>query len=350
MSSASIEIPATPVETARRLSQVPRLPRFAQIEPTGRCNLACRMCTVNDRGDEIADLSLKDFRALLDQLPELEELHLQGLGEPMLNPQFFEMVELASARGIRVSSNSNLTLLTRARARRCVDSGLASLSVSIDGADREVYEAVRRKASFDKVIRNLDRLMDAREALGSALEVRGVMVLMRSNLEQLPALVRLLHEHRVEELLVQRLSSDLEQAELPGRYIPIRNFVQQAELRQADERRASEVFAEARSLASACGLRLHLPRLAPAGAARPSAGHGCRWPWEQLYVSAAGELMPCCMVASADRASFGKVLGDGAPRLAEQWHGEAARAFRAALASETPPGVCRSCALYRGAF
>lgn len=376
----------------------PPLPRFAQIEPIGRCNLACRMCTVNERGDEVAEMSLERFRSLLDQLPELQELHLQGLGEPMLHPGFFAMVSLAAARGIRVSANTNLTLLTRARARLCVESGLAALSVSIDGASARVYEAIRRKASFEKVIRNLDRLTDARDATASNLAVRGVMVLMRSNLEELPALVRLLHSHGVHELLVQRLSNDLEQTDLLERYIPIRTFVESAELRAADIERAGEVFDEARAAASELQFQLHLPRLreaenqshrdpieadnppsggfafggfpsvgaapgnsAPDGSAPGASSSGtsasaenprCRWPWDQLYVTAAGEMLPCCMVATADRATFGKVAAPATAvgGLLERWHGEAAQAFRAALASELPPEVCRSCALYHGTF
>jgi hypothetical protein len=241
----------------------------------------------------------------------------------MLHPRFFDMVALAARRRIRVSANTNLTLLTPQRARRCVDCGLAAISVSLDGASAAVYEAIRRKASFAKVIRNLNRLMEARDAAGSALEVRGVMVLMHANLHELPALLRLLHVHGVRELLVQRLSSDLSQPQLPARYIPIREFVSDAELRPADLARAAQVFAEARALATALDMTLHLPRLD----ARPG--------------------------SSADRASFGKVFDDedaGAPRLSERWHGEGARAFRAALASGQPPSVCRSCALYHGTF
>lgn len=336
------------------VSLTPALPRFAQIEPIGRCNLACRMCTVNERGDAVGELSLARFRALLDQMPGLEALHLQGLGEPMLHPQFFDMVELAAARGIHVSVNTNLTLLTPARAQRCITSGLAALSVSLDGASAAVYEAIRRRASYAKVIRNLDRLVDARDAAGSALEVRGVMVLMRENLHELPALVRLLHAHRVRELLVQRLSNDLAQPDLDPRYIPIRRYIEGAELRPADVAHAAQVFDEACETARALGVRLHLPRLsAPAREHHPAAGPRCSMPWERLYLTAAGELLPCCMVASADRASFGNVFDAPAPDgpgVLARWHGRAAQAFRAALADDAPPAVCRSCAFYRGTF
>ncbi|HEX7384650.1 MAG TPA: radical SAM protein [Burkholderiaceae bacterium] len=303
------------------IDTLPPLPRFAQIEPVGRCNLACRMCTVHERGDAVAELSLERYVALLDQMPGLARLHLQGLGEPMLHPRFFEMVELAVARGIRVSANSNLTLLTERRAARCVASGLATLSVSLDGASAAVYEAIRRRASFAKVLRNLDRLVAARDASARtpALGIRLVMVLMRANLHELPA-----------------------------RYIPIRDYVHAAEL--VDDAAIRPVFEAARARALELGVALHLPRLGAGLSPEPPArraGAGCGWPWEQLYVTAAGELLPCCMVASADRASFGNVFEGG---LAARWHGAAARTFRAQLAGTAPPAPCRSCALYRGAF
>ena len=66
-------------------------------------------------------------------------------------------------------------------------------------------------------------------------------------------------------------------------------------------------------------------------------------------MTAAGELLPCCMVATADRASFGNVF-DNEQGLQARWSGAAAQAFREGLASGTPPPVCRSCALYHGMF
>jgi hypothetical protein len=103
-------------------------------------------------------------------------------------------------------------------------------------------------------------------------------------------------------------------------------------------------------------MQLHLPRLDEAPASPPPPTR-CGWPWEQLYITAAGSLLPCCMVATADRASFGDVFaadphdeGAAATHLLERWHGAEAQAFRAALASQTPPSVCRSCALYHGKF
>jgi MoaA/NifB/PqqE/SkfB family radical SAM enzyme len=323
----------------------PPLPRFAQIEPMPSCNLACRMCTVPQRpgGTDVARgaLSLERFLAWLDQLPGLAELQLQGLGEPLLNPALIDMIRAAKARGIRVGTNSNLTLLTVRRAHALVDAGLDELSISIDGATRATYERIRVGASFDKLVRNIDRIVAARAAHGAGTPaLRLVMVLMRHNVAELPALVELAAAHGVDAVLVQRLAHPLTEPTLPARYIPVRSFLATAELRGDALVDAQHHFDAASARAAELGVRLSLPRLTPAAAP------GCRWPWEGLYLTADGAMLPCCMVGTPDRANF----GDAAHGIAAAWRGEAAQAFRAALDGPEPPSVCRGCALYRGAF
>src|SRR5690349_4047277 len=149
-----------------------QLPSYVQLEPVGQCNLRCQMCPIQFRSDgpphgPPAFMDYELFLQLLDDLPTLTELHLQGLGEPMMHPRFFDMVEEAKSRGISVTTNSNATLLTRPRADRCVTSGLAMLHVSLDAASAETYEKIRVRAHFDRVLRNLAHLRDARRDLDS---------------------------------------------------------------------------------------------------------------------------------------------------------------------------------------
>src|SRR5947209_17997438 len=110
------------------------LPRCLQVEPVGQCNLRCQMCPIQFREDgprpgPPAFMKFETFRDLVDQFPDLEELQLQGLGEPMMHPRFFDMVSYAVGKGVRVGTNSNLTLLNERRAEGCVTSGLADLHV-----------------------------------------------------------------------------------------------------------------------------------------------------------------------------------------------------------------------------
>jgi radical SAM protein with 4Fe4S-binding SPASM domain len=330
------------------------LPRHVQIEPVGQCNLRCAMCPIEFRpesepGRPPAHIAVGVFKRLVDQFGAIDELHLQGLGEPLLHPRFFELVAYAAGRAIKVSTNTNMTLMTEARAAACVRSGLHDLHVSLDGARAESFESIRRRASFDKVLRNLRRLIAARRAAGSALpHVHVVAVAMRRNLGELPGLVRLAQAEGAESLSVQHLCHDFGESALPERYRSMRSFVKAESLLDEDPARIAASFGEARAEAQRLGLSLRLPDVTLRRHAEHLPGRKrCDAPWRSAYVSYDGQAMPCCMVATPDRASFGDMALEG---VEEVWNSAAFHAFRRALASDTPPDVCRGCAVYQGTF
>ncbi len=294
-------------------------------------------------------MAFETFTSLVDQFSGLRDLHLQGLGEPMMHPLFFNMVEYAAARGIRVTTNSNLTLLNERRAARSVTSGLDCLHVSLDGATAETYERIRKRAHFERVVANIERLLAARERLGSATpRLHLVMVIMRQNLHELPDLVRFAHRWSMESIFVQHLCHDFGESSLPERYLPMRDFVQQDTLLEEDPARVEHYFAEARAVARSLGIDLRLPqtrmRLHPPGTPGPQR---CDWPWRGAYFSYQGYSMPCCMVSTPDRINFGTINGRGAEQL---WNSSAYQSFRDQLSSDEPPEVCRSCSIYSGTF
>lgn len=331
-----------------------KTPRFVQMEPVGQCNLRCEMCPIRFRRDgppwgPPALMDFGVFARLLDQFPGLEELHLQGLGEPMLHPRFFDMVARAAARGVKVSANSNCTLLGGRRAERLVDSGLDALHVSIDGATRATYEGIRAGARFWRVLRGVRRVVRARARRGSATpRLRVVTVAMSRNLEELEGVVRLAARLGVPSVFVQHLAHDFAEEGLPARYRPMRRHVEEQTLLNADPARVEAAFARARAAAAREGVDLRLPALKMVEHAPGTPGRDrCDWPWRGAYVSYQGLAMPCCMVATPDRANLGAMAERGVDAV---WNGPAYRRFRAALGSARPPDVCRSCSLYRGTF
>jgi MoaA/NifB/PqqE/SkfB family radical SAM enzyme len=184
----------------------PPLPPALQVEVTSACNLRCAMCLVSYRPpvNKVAGtMPLALFQQLLGDLPDLRQLTLQGLGEPLLAPELLTMIRMAKRRAVRVGFNSNATLLNARRAAELVDSEVDWLHVSLDGADAETFEPIRAGASFATVVDNLAGLVEAKRQAGSATPwVRVVFVAMRRNVAQLPALVRLLAGIGVTELRV----------------------------------------------------------------------------------------------------------------------------------------------------
>jgi radical SAM protein with 4Fe4S-binding SPASM domain len=334
----------------------PPLPREIQVEVTGACNLRCRMCLVRYRPPlprVLGGMPFETFRSIVDALPELEIVTLQGLGEPLLAPDLFAMVEYASRRGIRMGFNTNATLLGRRQAERLVDAGLAWLCFSIDGARADTYESIRDGASFAEVEQNVRGVVQLVRERGASLpELSIVFVAMRRNVAELPDMVRLAADWGVPKLRVQNLSHSFEDTGLQSEYDEIRRFTDAEALwregEDQDHALAEEALAEARALAGELGVALRLPSLAEEAPA-PRAGDeaGCDWPWRSSYVRHDGGVQPCCMLMGDDRAILGDV---GSARFGEVWRGPAYRSFRAALRSDAPPDVCRGCSMYRGIF
>jgi radical SAM protein with 4Fe4S-binding SPASM domain len=330
----------------------PPLPAHLQLEITSACNLRCTMCLVSYRPpvNKLAGaMPPWLFNRVLDEVPSLRKLTLQGLGEPLLSPYLMEMLAGAAAAGVAVGFNTNATLLSPARAAALVETRLDWLHVSLDGATARTYEGIRVGADFDTVVANLTGLVAAKRAMGSDVPwIRVVFVAMRDNVGELPALVRLLAVIGVDEIRVQNLSHTFSDADPAGRYREIRQFTAaQALWTGADADLARTAFAAARAVAREHGLLLRLPELSAHVAVGPTGGPACTWPWEAAYVTSAGVVQPCCMVMGDERVTLGRLDEQSFPQI---WHGAPYREFRRRLAGTEPPEVCVGCALYQSTF
>ena len=135
------------------------LPLEYVIEVTSHCNLACPMCpreispTVGNQ-----DMSLDTFYQVFDRIRDTAAfVWFAGLGEPMMNKHFMQMIQACKKAGISTGASTNGTFLTTTWQDRIYDSGLDLLIVSFDGATKETYEKIRVGADFDKVRQNTIR-------------------------------------------------------------------------------------------------------------------------------------------------------------------------------------------------
>jgi radical SAM protein with 4Fe4S-binding SPASM domain len=331
-----------------------KLPTYLQIEPVGQCNLRCQMCPIQFRQDgppwgPLAFMEWDTFTTVIDGFTGLQDLHLQGLGEPMMHPRFFDMVEYAVARGIRVTTNSNFTLVNKRRAERCVTCGIDTLHASIDGATAATYERIRVRSHLDRVLTSLSNLRAAKARHGATTpKVRMVSVIMRQNLHELPDLVRFAHRWEMDGLFVQHLCHDFGESSLPAHYRPTRDFVQDQTLFEVELDRVEHYFGMARVVADELGVDLRLPRTRMRIYESGTPGRSrCSWPWTGGYVSYQGYAMPCCMVSTPDRINFGNMGEQGVDAV---WNSAEFESFRDQLDSDSPPEICKSCSIYTGTF
>jgi MoaA/NifB/PqqE/SkfB family radical SAM enzyme len=330
------------VDLAARGKPLPS-PVEAYVEVANRCNSKCETCPLTFSPQEHArQLSLDEFKALVDQLPALRRAVMQGIGEPLLNRDLGPMIAYLKQRGVYVVFNTNAALLTRRRQLELIDSGLDELRVSLDASTPQTYLKIRGIPAFDRVLANVAEMVRTRRDVGASTPALSFWVTgMRENLAELPGVIDLAARIGVEEVYLQRMvfgfGSDAMAREEQSIYD---GFRAEAEI----------IISEAERRAAAHGVRF---RGADASSPRESIldrppltepWRACSRPLRLAYITAQGSALPCCIAPFTDAPfesiTLGNYLRDGVQAV---WSGDAYRVFRERLYSSEPPPSCRNC-------
>ena len=309
----------------RRANYLYHPPLYAQIETTRGCNLQCQVCGLSHYYVNSGHMSPGNFELILDQLEGAQELMLQGLGEPLLNPDFAELVRRAKARGLKVDTSTNATLLTPEIGAELIGAGLDLMSISIDGTTPETYESIRRGAKYSSVVENVARMAELKKKKGvDHPKINIGYILTNRNYGQVPQLVGLASEIGVTEINIWHLQGG-------ETYEDIGSLSLGGEDRDLVDR----VLREALKLARSNSIRLTLPPME-----RVYNAPTCKWPWWGTYITWDGYVTPCCIQCYPEIHNLGNVYEEG---MEEIWNGEAYRQLRAQIRSDDPPFFCQGC-------
>ncbi len=118
-------------------------------ELTYACNLACVHCLSSSGRRDPAELTPTEARRIVDELADMKVFYVNiGGGEPMLRPDFFDLVSYAVEHKVGVKFSTNGTRLTKERALRLAAMDYVDVQISIDGALASTNDAVRGDGSF----------------------------------------------------------------------------------------------------------------------------------------------------------------------------------------------------------
>jgi radical SAM protein with 4Fe4S-binding SPASM domain len=109
---------------------------------------------------------------------------LIGLGEPFMDRQIFDRIEYCERHGIAALLSTNGTFLDEKTSERLLDSPLAHITLSFDGASKETYEYYRKGARFEKVRDNFVRFARMKHERGARIQVVVQMVRMPGNVHE----------------------------------------------------------------------------------------------------------------------------------------------------------------------
>lgn len=311
----------------RRSVDVSYLPTRMDIENVSRCNFRCTMCQVSEwpKGQRADDMTLADFKRLLDEQYGLVEIKIQGFGEPLLmGDDFFEMIRYARARRIWTRTTTNASLLhLKDNYRKLVDSGINEVQISIDGADAAIFEKIRVGSVFDTVKKNCKLINDYAASKGIEC-TKAWTVVQRDNWHQLRDLVHLAHELGFKS---QAFSFDIGDFGDPEWHK--RN---QAVTMELDPQLPYELTALGQSLGIKVGIWNVTQQFSLDDKSRM-----CPWPFERTYISSDMQIVPC-PIGDPRRMNFGN-----AKDLKDNWNGKKLRGFRRAHLQGKLPAICRTC-------
>ena len=137
---------------------------YAYLETTNYCNLDCSFCNRKDVIGPLQHMSLENWDKLLDGIKHhpIKEAKLMGMGEPMLHPQFDEVVkkfkEVFPDCFLIVATNCQYNIKEGLEFRRKFQESLKYIDMlyfSIDGY-KEHYERDRAPAKWSKLIKFLE--------------------------------------------------------------------------------------------------------------------------------------------------------------------------------------------------
>jgi AdoMet-dependent heme synthase len=131
----------------------PCAPVFVYFEITKRCNLQCKHCYLST---DSKDISTDGVKYILDELVAHNVLMLCIIGgEPFIRPDFFEILEYARKKGLRVIIVTNGTLLDKNKLLRLRDIGIDRLAFSLEGSSPQKHNFIRGENIFQAVIENI---------------------------------------------------------------------------------------------------------------------------------------------------------------------------------------------------
>lgn len=294
-------------------------PVVLDIEPTNACNFRCAHCQVTHADWVKKNLEEGDFIKYLDNFPLALRVKLQGMGEPFLNKNLINFVEIVCKRGIWCEVISNGSLWHQREMARLDKFRNFELIVSLDAAERAVFEKVRTGSDFDRIIENIRWIKRM-----TNINLSAWIVVVSGFQDQLEKLIPMLNSLGIRDAGIQMLVGDFGKKELDHLTIKQRVTASQSDVLRS----------RARYLAKTNGVNLGISDFLY------SKKRPCPWPWMGVFVDVSGNIVPCCRIGDASISCMGNLRESDFSKI---WNSDAYQEFRGQHKDGKIPAFCSNC-------
>ncbi|MFH1776752.1 MAG: radical SAM protein [Candidatus Omnitrophota bacterium] len=315
----------------RLFSFISPYPKFIEIEVTTRCNLRCTLCEHTYWNEPVRDMSLQEFKSIIDQFPHLQWIGLTGIGESFLNKDFLSMLAYVKAKNVFVELYDTFYLIDAVTSERLIEMGIDRMYVSFDGATKETYEKIRVNSNFEQVVENIKGLLNLKRQLSAHFpEVHFHYIITKDNISEMLQYLELVRSLIVDQSVTVQFTRMLHTfKEVDHLFTEISPEV------------IREVEDQAQKLSINLSWNLNVP------VDKPPLKNCIEW--TMPFIFATGHVIPCCAGNESGRRDFQKDTSLG--NIFEQsfkdiWLGRKYKAFRRMLRVGHVPVQCRNCCIY----
>ncbi|MGC8845723.1 MAG: radical SAM protein [Candidatus Hydrogenedens sp.] len=157
---------------------------------TYRCNLRCVMCGLCELREHSNpdELTTEEWKSIIQSAKKLGTfiISISG-GEPLLRKDLEEIICCAEKNKISTHLCTNGTLIDIDRAKTLRDSGLKTISFSLDSANEKIHDAIRGKGQYQKTIAGIQNI----RCIAPKIRVSINTVMTKTNFKDISSLVPL---------------------------------------------------------------------------------------------------------------------------------------------------------------
>lgn len=298
-------------------------PRRLVFELTNACNLNCMMCGRNAADFKLTAFDMGIFRSFVPLLDTVEEVTLMGWGEPTIHPHFTDMLQIINEHSARKYFCTNGMALDKIK-ESIFKYNVDVFAVSLDGATDATNSRIRRGSDINRICGNLREIVQEKKNKGLKYPwINFVFCAMKSNIHELPDLVRLAADIGLEEVKVV--------------YLTVFNNELMCESLWGCDELIRATFGEALRIGEESGVILKLPHYIGEDPAGDNLHKDCFVSWRDFFLGSDGYVRPCM---STTRKFF---KYDPDKPFMETWNAKEYQDFRAAVNTPSMDKPCTRC-------
>lgn len=197
------------LEMSAQMEQLRAYPTYIAINHMTKCNARCRFCFYFSEVGALPRLTTQDFSAM-SWLKNISIIDLYGgLGEPLLNPDFCDIVSGLRQNNPtqRLQFTTNGQLLSKEVTDRLAGK-VDSINISINAAQQSTYEFLMQGCHWNHLLENLEYFQGVNLSKPKATRLTFSYVLSRHNIQELTQLIPIMQRLNVRQLGLSHFSTN----------------------------------------------------------------------------------------------------------------------------------------------